>query len=392
MKHLRKKWCVAVSLVTVVALLGIALLLPGLIETRMNRISGEPPPEPSEPAIDLHRQLFIADLHADTLLWNRDLLVRGTRGHVDLPRLIEGNVALQAFTVVTQTPRNLNYENNSASSDNVTLLAIAQRWPPSTWTSLRERALYQSGRLHDAVARSNGRLRLIRSQKDLAEFIQQRNTGNDVVGCILGIEGLHCLEGDVENIDTFFNAGFRMMGPAHFFDNQVGGSAHGVAKGGLTEFGEEVIKMMEERMILIDLAHASPQLIDEVLKIVTRPVVSSHTGVKGICDRERNLSDEHLRGIAATGGVVGIGYWNEAVCGRDVSSIAGAIVYAIGVVGADHVALGSDFDGAVSVPFDASRVIAVTDALLRAGLSTEDITKVMGGNIRKLLTQVLPPG
>ena len=83
--------------------------------------------------LDAHQRLLVADLHADTLMWNRDLLEKGSWGHVDLPRLQEGNVAVQAFTVVTKTPRNMNIEANTGDTDNITLLAFAERWP---WAAL----------------------------------------------------------------------------------------------------------------------------------------------------------------------------------------------------------------------------------------------------------------
>ena len=200
------------------------------------------------------------------------------------------------------------------------------------------------------------------------------------------------LEGRLENVDVMWDAGFRMMAPTHFFDNEVGGSAHGVTKGGLTALGRQVIARMESRGMLVDLAHASPKTIADVLALATRPVVVSHTGVRGTCDNARNLSDAELRGVAATGGVVGIGYWDTAVCGQDVAAIVRAIRHAVAVAGVDHVGLGSDFDGAVTVPFDASGLPLLTQALLAAGLSEDEVGKVMGGNVRRVLLAALPPG
>jgi membrane dipeptidase len=105
-------------------------------------------------------------------------------------------------------------------------------------------------------------------------------------------------------------AGFRMIGLAHFFDNEFAGSAHGVEKYGLTEQGRALVRDMERRKILVDLAHASPKTIEDVTAMASRPVIFSHTGVRGTCDNRRNLSDEQLRKIAATGGVIGIGFWD----------------------------------------------------------------------------------
>src|SRR6185503_8353863 len=125
-----------------------------------------PLPSPSARALALHRRLVIADMHADSLLWGRDLLRRASHGHVDLPRLAEGNVAVQGVSVVTKTPRNLNLQRNDDRTDDVTLLALIQRWPRRTWGSLKERALYQAERLRTMAEGSDGRLALLRTRAD----------------------------------------------------------------------------------------------------------------------------------------------------------------------------------------------------------------------------------
>jgi membrane dipeptidase len=377
----------------IVILLALGLfffVLPAEVEKRMNRTLNPPPYQASERAVELHKQLLVADLHADSLLWARDLLERGTRGHVDIPRLIEGNVALQAFTIVTKTPRNQNIENNTGETDNITLLAVAERWPIKAWSSLTERALYQAHKLQDIAERSGGKFTLIRTSSELSAFIERRTKEPQIAAGFLGVEGAHALDGNLDNIDRLFAAGIRMMAPTHFFDNDIGGSAHGVEKGGLTDKGREMIRRMEEKKMIVDLAHASPRTIEDVLAIATRPVVVSHTGVKGTCDNTRNLSDEQLKAIAQTGGVIGIGFWDTAVCGTDARAIARAIRYTANLVGVDHVALGSDNDGAVTAPFDISGVVEITDALLQEGFSDEEIGKIMGRNTLRLLIENLP--
>ena len=154
---------------------------------------------------------------------------------------------------------------------------------------------------------------------------------------LLAIEGAHALDDDPANVDVAFDAGYRMISPSHFFDNAFGGSAHGIVKGGLTAAGREMIERMEARGMVLDVAHASSATIDDVLAFARRPVIASHTGVRGTADNARNLSDEHLRGIAATGGLVGIGFWETACGGDDVASIARSIRYAVDVAGAAHV-------------------------------------------------------
>jgi membrane dipeptidase len=113
-------------------------------------------------------------------------------------------------------------------------------------------------------------------------------------------------------------------------------------------------------------------------------------GVKGTCDNTRNLSDEHIKAIARTGGVIGIGYWDTAVCGTDAKAIARAIRYTADLAGVDHVGLGSDYDGAIPAPFDTSELVRITDALLAEGFSDSDIEKIMGGNVIRLLKESLP--
>src|SRR4029077_6700612 len=194
-------------------------------------------------------------------------------------------------------------------------LAIAERWPPRTWGSLRERALYQARKLQDAANRSQGRLTVLRTRDDLARYLARRGTEPDITAGVLGLEGARALEGDLGAVDTVFDAGFRMIAPTHFFDTEWAGSAHGVAKGGLTDRGRELVRRLEQRRILLDLAHASPRTIADAVAVAQRPVVVSHTGVKGTCDNIRNLSDDELRGVAGTGGLIGIGFWGPKGAG-----------------------------------------------------------------------------
>ncbi len=191
-------------------------------------------------------------------------------------------------------------------------------------------------------------------------------------------------------MDKLYEAGFRMAGLTHFFDNELGGSAHGMEKGGLTPFGREVVKRLEDKKMLVDLAHASPKVIDDVLAMAHRPVVVSHTGVQGTCPGPRNLSDEHIKAIGANGGLIGIGYFGGAVCEESASAIVKAIRHVVALVGVEHVALGSDFDGATSTAFDTTGIVLITQGLLDAGLSEADVAAIMGGNVQRFLLAQLP--
>jgi membrane dipeptidase len=176
----------------------------------------------------------------------------------------------------------------------------------------------------------------------------------------------------------------------HFFDNEMAGSSTGLRKSGLTPKGRELIQRMETKHMLVDLAHASGATIDDVTAIASKPVVVSHTGVRGTCDNSRNLSDDEIRAVAKTGGLVGIGYWKTAICGTDAHAIAKAIRYVTNLAGIEHVGIGSDFDGSTTMPFDTTGLIQITDALLHEGFSEREIRLIMGGNSLRLLRESLP--
>jgi microsomal dipeptidase-like Zn-dependent dipeptidase len=147
---------------------------------------------------------------------------------------------------------------------------------------------------------------------------------------------------------------------------------------------------MEKRRMIVDLAHASPDTFADAIFAAKRPVVVSHTGVRGTCDNQRNLSDDQLRMVARNGGLVGIGYWKMAVCGDDAAAAARAIKHAVKIAGAAHVALGSDFDGAVATPFDAAHLDALVDALLAENVPEADIRRIMGENELEFFARNLP--
>ena len=364
-------------------------LLPPAFEARVNRVIGPPPPAASARAAALHKTLQIADMHADTLMWRRDIFARGSRGQVDLPRLTDGTVALQVLSSVTKTPKGQNYDANGADTDNITLLTIAQGQPSRTWGSLIERSLWHAEKLRRAEGNPAG-FKIVRTRADLAYLMRSRQTSNDLTGAMLSVEGLHNLEGRRANLDRLYDAGFRMAGFAHFFDNELVGSMHGVKKHGLTPFGVEILRAMEAKGMVVDIAHSSHSGVSDILSLARRPVVSSHGGVQATCKVNRNLTDAEIQGVARTGGVIGIGYWDAAVCDTSAAGIVRAIRHVRDLVGIDHVGLGSDFDGAVETRFDTSRLDAITQGLIDAGFSDDEIRKVMGGNVLRVLAAVLP--
>jgi microsomal dipeptidase-like Zn-dependent dipeptidase len=387
-----RKVLIGLLLLVAAALALFFTIGPIWLERDMNQREDVPLPEVSADAQALHDRLVIADLHGDTLLWKRNLLNRASRGHVDLPRLEDGNVALQVFSSVTKTPTGQNYDSNPSDTDNIIYLAIAQLQPIRTWGSLLERSLWHATKLVRAERNSEDRLRIIRTGRDLDRLLADRRQGTEVTGAMLSVEGLHNLEGEAANLQRLFDAGFRMASPTHFFDNELGGSMHGEEKGGLTDFGRDIIQGMEDRGMVVDIAHASPAVVDDILAMASRPVVSSHGGVQAICQVNRNLTDAQIEAVAANGGVIGIGYWDGAICSARPEDVVASILHVRALVGIRHVGLGSDYDGSTTVGFDTSEIAVLTQLLLDNGLSEGEIGLIMGGNVIRLLRQGLPQG
>ena len=386
-----RRWLLGLAILLIVAAGAFFGLAPGMTERSLNKIDGKPLIAVSDHAKLLHRTLTIVDLHSDTLLWQRSLLSRAGRGHVDLPRLQDGNVALQVFSSVTKTPKGQNYDANDGDTDNITPLAVAQLQPPRTWTSLLERSLWHAEKLRRAIAASHDKLRIVISPEDFEILIDERHGKGAPVGAMLSIEGLQDLEGDIRNLDRLHEVGFRMAGLAHFFDNDVAGSMHGLKKYGLTPLGRRVVPRMEELGMIVDIAHCSRACVADILKIARRPVVSSHGGVQATCKVNRNLDDEQIKGVAATGGLIGIGYWDAAICDTAPASIAKAMKHVRDLVGIQYVALGSDYDGGTTVRFDTSKLVQITQALIDAGFTDDEIRAAMGGNaIRVLKAGIVP--
>ena len=383
-----KRFLQIVAVLLVIALAYVHWILPGQVERGINVNIEHEPYVISDEAQALHDSLFVADLHTDSLLWKRDLTKRSTTGHMDVPRMQDGNIALQVFSATTKSPSGQNYESNEATSDTITQLAVVSLWPPRTWSSLYERAVYQLDKLKKLEA--NSEIVLIRSRQDMQALVDARTNGERPIGAIYLIEGAHPLEGDVDNLDRLYDQGLRIAGLTHFFDNELGGSLHGITGEGLTDFGRAVVQRANERGMIIDVAHSSPTMVEEVLQLSTSPLIVSHTGLKGACDTPRNISDELMMKIAADGGLIAIGFWDAAVCDETPQGIVRSIRYAIDLLGIDHVTLGSDYDGATAVRLDAGELAVLTQVMLDEGFTEQEIRQVMGENVKRFMLAQLP--
>ena len=377
--------------------------LPRIVDRFVNCVKGDDNYNLSDENVALHNNLRVVDLHSDALLLGRDLLKRSKSGHVDIPRLIEGNVAVQGFAVVTKVPLSVLTSGQPAKNVSAAVPDMISLLPEYAFRGLLNRALLQADRLKSFVEPSEGRFRILKSREDLQEYLEDRKRNPEITAGILCLEGAHALEGSVDNVDRLADEGFRMIGLAHFFDNEIGGSAHGENCYGLTDLGYEVVSRMRARHMILDLAHASGKLIDHVVKINDNerpPLVVSHTGVDGTHESIRNLSDAQIKQITDKGGLIGIGFFEAAIGKLWVTKIAEAIrhIARLPGAGANSVCLGSDFDGFVSTPFDAAGMAKVTDMLRKIhnesdegrGVEDHEIPRIMGENALDMLKEALP--
>jgi membrane dipeptidase len=388
---------------TSLGIVGCALL-ERTAEEIGNPASTPPPYTADASAQALHNRLFVADMHADTLLSARDPAKAAGHGHLDLPRLRAGHVGIQVFSIVTNMPLCPGSVGCARSPNLVALLVAAQGWPIETWADDKARALYQAAKLRRIASDPAAGLALLENADDLAHLLS-KPLGARPVGAVLAVEGAQAVGDDIAGVDELANAGVRMLGLAHFFDNAAAGSAHGVSHAGLTPFGRQVVRRALARGMIIDLAHASPAAVDDFLDGWSGvPFVVSHTGLRSVCNNARNLTDAQVRRIVRAGGLIGIGAWDIPLCltradpaARYVERMVKSIRRAIELAdsewpgrGENHIALGSDFDGWVTTGFDAGGWPLLTEGLLREGLPESTISRIMGGNVCRLLLRGLP--
>jgi microsomal dipeptidase-like Zn-dependent dipeptidase len=217
---------------------------------------------------------------------------------------------------------------------------------------------------------------------------------------MLGLEGAHALR---EGIDVAWlgENGFSVLGITHFNDTRFGDSAHGWRKRGLSDAGRDLVRELDIAGITIDLAHASEAVIADCVAMqkegdLKRPFLVTHTGLKGVHDHRRNISDVQAIEIARGGGLIGVTFFEPALPRFEIAAVAETVCYLIrlfdgaGLEGVEHVALGSDFDGAVKTVIDSAGWALITEALLDAGLEPSKVKQVLGGNVTRFFESALP--
>lgn len=363
----------------------------------------------------LHRDALVADLHSDTALRmveeGFDFSMRDSTGHMDLPRLKEGGVDLQVFAcwVDTNTP-------------------IEECRP--TVDRLLDSLYAQIGRNPDKIA-------VCRNAAEADSIIDRGR-----IAAFLAIENGVAIENNLDNLQHFYDRGVRYMTLTHTGSNDwcISSADTTPAFHGLTDFGRDIVRKMNELGMIVDVSHAAPSAVEEVLKISTDPIIASHSCVYALCPHDRNLTDDQIGAIAAKGGVIGVNFYTGYLSKEfndldkafeekhkteidsfkalypdygerrkamrplyaeykeqvdslniDYNIILDHIDYIAKLVGPDYVALGSDFDGVHRIPRgmdDCSMMPNITKGLLARGYSDIDIRKILGGNFMRVFRQV----
>ena len=396
--------------------------------------SGAPPCKNTEWCNQI-RDLFIVDAHNDTLL-HRDPAKAAKAGHVDLARLVDGGVDLQIFAIASVTPK-IKTQNGKpcgdlAAGDRLkTFFVLKEPLRPTTWLSPMGRVDRMIERFDRAVSRQkqNGaNFKRIASKEDLNALTKPDERTQKSVGAVLAIEGAYWASEDKDELQRQFDnleeAGVLMVGMTHRSSNHLAGSNEDCSnRHGLTELGRFFVAEVWRRGMILDLAHASSETIADVAELSVAgnggPVVVSHTGIKAACNHDRNLSDEDVRNVVRSGGVVAIGFWSTVNCfppkttaeeARNLVSHSFASAYEIlntpeflAEMGtkfdpANHLALGSDFDGATLVPYDASGIPWYLEGLHLlqtnngARFNADALKKIAGGNMFRMIQSTLKSG
>jgi len=319
-----------------------------------------------EEAAALHRRCLVIDGHADSILMvlsgERSLTERSDKGHIDWPRAREGGLAC----------------------------TVQAAWiDPVYYPVAPRRALEAIDGLLTQIAEAEG-VRLVLRADDVTEA---HAAGELAV--LLNIEGAEPLQGSLALLRSYYRLGVRMMGLVWNHRNEV---AEGVGEpesgGGLTRFGREVVREMNRLGMLIDLAHITPAGFFQVLELSEDPVLFTHGNCQALCEHPRNLTDEQIRALAAKGGVFGVSFV-ASFMGKETATletVADHIDHVCQLLGnADHVGLGSDFDGATTPPGleDVTCLPRLTAELMRRGYGEEDLAKILGGNYLRVFRQVL---
>ncbi len=329
---------------------------------------------------EIHRRAYVADGHADSLMWDRDLTVASDKGHVDFPRLQAAGAKLQCFTLVTR---------GIPVIDGFGLFAWWNNWPKEARRDEWSRAMWQIEKLERFCGAIPDRAAIATGRGDL-----ERNLASNRLSALIGVEGAHVVGNDPGRVRELWERGVRFMSLTHLDNSEIGGSSFPLrGNRGLTTLGKEVLSEMAKVGMAVDLAHASARCLDDIFSGPDVPVFCSHTGIAAVTPSWRNMSDEVLREVKRRRGVVGVIFATSFIGGSRLSNLLDHLVHAVEVIGPEHVGLGSDYDGMIRLPRemrDVRDVRAITAGLLERGLPPESVELVLGGSYKRFFERALP--
>lgn len=330
----------------------------------------------SEETLEFHRRALVVDLHTDSLIASRilglDLSVRHPAPHGQTPWMLHADI-----------PR-----LRQGGLDAVFLGIVTHPWPRKAQIRAIRNIEYAK-----SVIRKNGEELML--AKTAAEVEQARSSGR--IAVLLGVEGLHMLGGEVERIREFHGHGVSYITMAHFTSNRFAVSSASLRRGRarLNVRGAAAVELMNELGMMIDVAHTNTDLIAEVCRRSSQPVIVSHGACASLRPTFRNLQDRDIHNIARTGGVIGLIYSTYWLSADDPDPHLSAVVdhadHIRDLVGVDHLALGSDWDGLIKTPDgmrDASDLPALTQLFFDRGYSGSDVEKILGLNLMRVFEQV----
>jgi membrane dipeptidase len=247
------------------------------------------------------------------------------------------------------------------------------------------------------VDKNNEYTKIITTKYELNKYLDLKTKA---LGIILSVEDASCLEGNIENLQRLYDNGIRVIGLTWNLKNEVasGAGCLGNEDDGLSKFGEEVVRKMNELNIIIDVSHLSEKSFYDVMRVTDKPVIASHSCSKTICNHRRNLSDDQIRLISSRGGIIGINFYSEFLSDNtgkaDIECLVKHIKHIYSVGGKNCIGLGSDYDGMkkdkiVTGLEDNSKLISLFDYLKKENFSDEDIDRIMWKNELEFLIREL---
>ncbi|MGJ9457911.1 dipeptidase [Oceanobacillus sp. CF4.6] len=332
-------------------------------------------------AEDIHASSIIVDAHVDTMMniINEDTWLpetdigKDTSLHIDIPKLQEGGLDAAFFAAYTT-----DYYGNNPRNISRTLALLNALY----WTEQNNHNQFQ-------IASTS------------MEIMKTINSGK--IAAIPTIEGAYSLEehNAIELLHQYDDLGVKAIGFNWNYSNALGEGADRVygdpaktpSQGGLTSLGAEVVKEMNKMGMVIDVSHMSEGTFWDVLEVTEAPIMATHSGVNTLKNHQRNLNDEQLIALSKNGGIVGIVFYPVFLTDEPeayVTDVVDHIDYAVNLIGIDHVAIGSDFDGS-DMPkdiHDATDLYKITDELINRGYSNEEVEKLLGENTLRLLMDV----